>query len=69
MRLVQSDVDVQVTAGATQGQITNSSEATGQLTLGGRTFTITGADGQTIDNVTVAVAQGASTVQRSPRIP
>lgn len=55
------DVDVQVTAGATQGQVTNSPEATGQLTLGGRTFTLTAADGQTIDNVTVAVAQGAST--------
>lgn len=57
----QIDVSVDVTAAATKAEITGSPEATGQLTLGGRTFTITGADGQTIDNVTVAVAQGAST--------
>lgn len=57
----QIDVSVDITAAATKAEITGSPEATGQLTLGGRTFTITAADGQTIDNVNVAIAQGAST--------
>jgi len=55
------DVEVDISAAATQAQVTGSPLATGELTIEGRTFQITAADGQTIDNVNVAIVQGAAT--------
>jgi flagellin len=54
-------VDVTISTAATQAQLTSDPLATGSFTIEGQTFTVTAADGQTLDNVTVAVAQGAST--------
>lgn len=54
-------VNVDITAAATQGQLTADPLATGSLTIEGQTFTITAATGQTIDNVTVAIATNATT--------
>ena len=54
-------VDVTISSAATQAQLTSDPLATGSFSIEGQTFTLTADDGQTIDNVTVAVAQGAST--------
>lgn len=54
-------VDVNISAAATQAQLTADPLATGNLTIEGQTFTITAATGQTIDNVTVAIATNGTT--------
>ena len=55
------DVEVDISAAATQAGLTADPLATGQVTIEGQTFTLTAASGQTIDNVTVAIAQGGAT--------
>ena len=54
-------VDVTITSAATQASTTVDPLATGSFAIEGQTFTVTAASGQTIDNVTVAVAQGGAT--------
>ena len=50
-------VDVSITTAATVAQCNADPLARGSFTLEGQTFTVTAADGQIIDNVTVAIAQ------------
>lgn len=58
-------VDIDISAAATQAQLTADPLASGQLTIEGQTFTINAATGQTIDNVTVAIATNGTTTSGS----